>query len=280
MAKKKNELVPAVIDSEMQAEIVNDETGEVFNRADVESRLVFFEQQIASGCIQIALALKTIRDEKLYLARCKSMTQYMEEFIPISLKHAEKHLQIADAFSGGALEKYKKTPMNLLLEIARNDELLKEANDPESEVDEVIRRAKEQEKKKLQKKLDKNDEVIRGQEALLADLRGRMREKDEEIHKLKNSIQSLISKKDIDPSKIVFMTQKKEAMGVIDECMVQILDCLGTLNNIPYDLLDAELSGKLSQCVSAVEAGVRRLVDFYSSYIITNADTADLVPGN
>ncbi len=278
MGKKKQEnaIIPA--------EIVNDEildvaTGEIINTDNAESRLVFFEQQIASGCIQIALALKAIRDEQLYILRCRSMSEYIEEYLPMPLRNAKRHLQIADAFSGKALEKFKKTPMTLLLEISRNDELLEEANDPESDADDVVKKAREQEKRKYQKKLEKSDEVIKGQDALLKNLRDRLNEKDDEIGKLKGSIQGLISKKDIDPAKIVFITQKKEAFGVIDESMIQILNCLGTLNNIPYDLLDAELSGKLSQCMAAIEAGIRRLHDFYSSYVVTPADNADLVPG-
>lgn len=276
MAKKKQ--VDEII---LPAEIIDDEYGEVLNSADTESRLVFFEQQIASGCIQIALALKIIRDEKLYLARCSYMKEYVETYLPMSLRNAEKHLQIADAFSSQALEKFsklKKTPLTLLLEISRNDELLEEANDPDSEADEIVRKAREQERKKFQKKLEKNDDVIRGQDAILTDLRDRVNDKDEEIAKLKDTIQDLIGKKDVDPSRVVFITQKKEAIGVIDESMVQILDSLGTLNSIPHDLLDAELSGKLSQCIAAVEAGVRRLRDFYSSYVVTPLDFSDVVP--
>lgn len=274
MAKKNqgNELI-------LPAEIVNDETGEIMNSADMETRLVFFEQQIAFGCIQIALALKTIRDERLYLARCSSIKEYIEEYIPISLRHAERHLQIADAFNSKALEKFKNTPLTVLLEISRNGDLLEEANDPDIDADDVIKKVRDQEKRKFEKKLDKNREVIQGQEALLEDLRERVGEKETEIARLKWTIQDLIAKKDVDPSKVVFVTQKKEAFGVIDESMVQILDSLGTLNNIPYELLDAELSGKLSQCISAIEAGVRRLKDFYSSYVITPADSAGLVPG-
>ncbi|MFA5518836.1 MAG: hypothetical protein WDA74_06215, partial [Spirochaetota bacterium] len=122
--------------------ILDVETGEVINTADAESRLVIFEQQIASGCIQIALALKTIRDENLYLARCNSMAEYIEKYLPISLKHAQKHLQIADAFNSKALKRFRGAPMNMLLEISRNEELLEEANDPGSDPHDVVQKAR------------------------------------------------------------------------------------------------------------------------------------------
>lgn len=264
----------------LPAEILDEETGEIINTAEIEARLLFFEQQAALGFIQTATAFKIIRDERLYLARAASMKDYINTYFKtLSLRTVELYLQIADAFSGHALEKFTGTPMKLLLEIARNDELLDEANDPESDADEVVKKAREQEKRKFQKKLDKVEEINRGQEALLNDLHERLDEKDDEIDKLKSSIQTLINRKDVDPSKVVFITQKKEASGIIDESMVQILTSLGMLNAIPHELLDAELSGKLSQCISAIDAGVRRLRDFYSSYVVTPADHADLVPG-
>lgn len=266
-------------DGILPAEIVDTETGEVIG-ADSESKLIFFEQQIAAGCIQIALALKAIRDERLYLVRCGSMKEYIEDYLPISLRNAERHLQIADAFSDKALEKFHGTPMTVLLEISRNDELLEQANEPDADSEDIVKKIREQERKKYQKKMEKNEEVIQGQDTLLNDLRDRINEKEDEIDKLKKTIHSLIGKKDVDPSRVVFITQKKEAMGVIDESMVMILDALGTLNTIPHELLDAELSAKLSQCIAAVGAGVIRLRDFYSSYVVTPADSADLVPGD
>ena len=262
----------------MPAEIVDETTGEVLNTAEMEKRLIFFEQQIALNLFQVATALKSIRDEKLYLVRYKTMKEYTETHLSMSERNMKRYLQIADAFNEKSLKKFKDTPMKMLLEISRDDELIEEANDPESEPDDVVKKAREQEKKKLQKKLDKNQELIEGQDALLTDLRDKVQNKDTEIDKLKSTIQSLIGKKDVDPSRVVFITQKKEAMGIVDESTVQILDSLGTLNTIPHDLLDAELSGKLSQSIAAVEAGVRRLRDFYSSYVVTPLDSAGLVP--
>ncbi len=268
---KKNEI--------MAAEIVDEETGEVFNAAEMEKQLLFFEQQIAFGCVQIALALKSIRDEKLYLFRCKSMKEYMSEYLPMSPRHAERHLQIADSFSDKALKKFTKTPMKLLLEISRDDELLAFANDPDSEADKVIKKARELEKRKYEKKIADMEDIIDGKEALLEGLRDQTTQKDTEIEKLKNALNKIVSDKGIDPAKAIFITQKKEALALIEEAFSHISGLLGDISNIPQDLMDAELTSKLTYTVAAVKAGIHRVEDAFFMQLANANESVSILPG-
>lgn len=261
-------------------DILDCETGEVMDIAETVAELEVCEQQIALGFIQTALALKTIRDKKLYLARCNSMKEYIsitfnDEF---SLRTAERYLRIADAFNESTFKKFKGTPMKLLLEITGSDELTDEANDPESNAADVIRKAKEQERKKLKKKMDELETVIDGKEAMLEGLRESTSRKDDEIGRLKNAISGMASKKGIDPEKIIFITQKQEALALVEESFNYVLESLGNINNIPQELMDADLTAKLSYTMSAIKAGIRRIENAFFIQLTTANDEIGILP--
>jgi len=273
--QKKN----AIVEPLNSIERVDDETGELITFSpDDENELLSIEQNITFNYIQLSLGLKTIRDRKLYLLRADSMKDYCQEFLRMSYSHMHRYLKIADAFTYKSLEKFSETPMRILLEISRDENLLEEANDPESDVNDIIKKAREQERKKLKKKMDEMEEVIDGKETLLEGLRDIVDRKDEEIARLKNALENIATKKGIDADQLVFVTQKQEALALIEESFTTILKHLGYMNNIPQELMDAELTTRLTFTVSAIKAGLHRIEDAFFHQIVSANDEIALIP--
>lgn len=247
--------------------------------AEPESRLIMIEQQIALGYVQVALGLKTIRDEQLYVVyNFDSMQSYCLERLKMSPRHMHRHLQIADAFGEKVLGKIAKSnvPMNALLAMAKDQELAENIEGMDVEQDKVvysdgtfeplsgvISRALEREKKNAKKKLDDASNVISSKEALLEDYKTRIQEEKSENEKLKKVIQELTLRKDIDPGRLVFITQKREAMNLLDESSTVLVRTFGNIGGIPHELLDAELTMRLAEIVASIEAGVQRIREEY-----------------
>ena len=123
MTKKSAELLP---NERSGIEYVDQETGEtVVLTDDDRNLLISIEQQLALHWIQFSLALKTIRDKRLYLLRCASMRDYCIEHLKISRGHMYRYLQAADTFSETVLKKISKSnvPMTSLLQLAKDDDI-------------------------------------------------------------------------------------------------------------------------------------------------------------
>ena len=258
----------ADINSIIPAEVVDEHTGEVITAADAEKRLVFLEQQVAFGAVQMALALKEIKDGKLYLyIGYDNMKDYVEDRLPLSIRTVERYLQIANALNEKALTKFAGTPLNLLIEISRNEDLREEANSEDGDGEDIVKKARELEKKKYEKRINEYKEIIDGKETLLQNLKEKSQEiisrKDEEIGKLKETVQSMAASEGIDPDRLVFITQKQEAISLIENILTSTLRQLGDISNIPHGLMDAELAGRLTYAVSAIKAGIGRIEDAF-----------------
>lgn len=275
MAKTKNNQTDII-----PAEIIDYETGEVLNTAEMEKRLFFLEQRMAFSATQIALDLKEIRDGNLYLCRgYKSLKEYVEDCIPLSLRTVQYHLQIADSLNGQALEKFSGTPMKLLIEIARNEELRDEANGEDSEADDIVKKARELERKKYQKKIDYCEEIIDGKEKLLSDSRETVKRLNEEIEKLKNAVSEMAASKGIDPDRLVFVTQKKEVISLIQEVLTTNLRLFSDITNIPHELVDdPETTGMLINALSAIKGGIIRIEDTFFMQLRPANNSIDVIP--
>lgn len=247
--------------------------------AEPESRLIMIEQQIALGYIQVALGLKTIRDEQLYrVYDFDSMQSYCLDRLKMSPRHMHRHLVIADAFGEKVLGKIAKSnvPMNALLAMAKDEELTENIEGMDVEQDKVvyndgtfeplssvISRALEREKKTSKKKLNEAQGVISSKETLLEDYKTRVQEEKAENEKLKKVIQELTLRKDIDPGRLVFITQKREAMNLLDESSTVLIRTFGNISGIPHELLDAEVTMRLAEIVASIESGIQRIREEY-----------------
>jgi hypothetical protein len=276
MAKTRNNQTTDII----PAEIIDYETGEVMNTAEMEKRLFFLEQQIAFSATQIALSLKEIRDGKYYLCRnFKSMQEYVEKSLPWGISTVKNYRQVADTLNEKTLQKLSNAPMRILIEIARNEELKEEANSEDTDTDDIVKKARELERKKYQKKIDEYEGIIDGKETLLENSRETVKRQNEEIDKLKNAVSEMAASKGIDPDRLVYVTQKKEAIALIQEVLTTNLRLLSDITNISHELVDdPEVSGMLMNAISAMKVGINRIEDTFFMQLKAANNSIDIIP--
>jgi hypothetical protein len=284
---------------------VDSETGSeiAFTGEDMQD-LKLFEQSIVSSWIQEAVALRNIANRKLYLLRdCASMKDYLMEYYHKSYAHAKRLLSITSKINPDKLTDLTEIPMTKLLEITRDDGMVDMINDGEANIeadkvvyadgtfeslDDVIARAKreakreeEQERDKLKTKIDKQKDKLEGKDFMLSNLQNQLQESVDRTKRLEASLQSLMSEKGVDPKTIVFITHKKHAVDVIDESMREALKHLASIDNIPKDLVDAELGGRMALAISSIEAGCERIRDNWGMILWIPGKTeraTDVVP--
>ncbi len=274
-----------------------------FTDTDVQD-LNLFEQAIVSSWIQEAVALRNIANRKLYLLRdCVSMKDYLMEYYKKSYSHANRLLYLTSKINTERLPDFNGIPMTRLLEISKDDALVGMINDGDAsvEIDRVIysdgtteslsdliartkreaKREEGQDRDKLQKKIDKQKEILDGKSHMLERLYEQLEESKTHTRQLEESLQSLISEKGIDPKTIVFITHKKQAVDLIDETRREILKSLGAIDNIPKDLVDAEIGGMLGLTIAAIDAASERIRDNWGAVLWLPGQSEkphDLVP--
>lgn len=284
---------------------IDEETGKeiTFTGEDMHD-LKLFEQSIVSSWIQEAVALRNIANRKLYLLRnCVSMKDYLLEYYHKSYAHANRLLHITTKISPDKLTDITGIPMTKLLEITKDDGIVDMINDGDANLetdrviyadgsfeslDDVIARTKreakreeEQERDKLKSKIEKQKDKLDGKEFMLRSLENQLQESIDRTNRLEASIQSLMSEKGVDPKTIVFITHKKQAVDEIDESMREALKRLAAIDNIPKDLVDAELGGRMALAVSSVEAACERIRDNWGMILWLPGKTerpTDVVP--
>ena len=128
-------------------EYTDPDTGELVTLDENSvSMLIYCEQQIKVGFLQMAFGIKTIRDNRLYFLRgCENMKDYINEHFYQSYRNAQRLLFIADRmadaknrdllenFSVSQLERIAKDE-TLLSEVKESDEILGEVRLPDGEV--------------------------------------------------------------------------------------------------------------------------------------------------
>lgn len=251
--------------------------------ADRSEKLAKLENQVAMGFIQMVLALKEIDDEKLYLEKdYNSMTDYAGDVFKLKPSQVSRFLSIGRAFSSQFLSKASKAklPMTALLEASKNTEIVDELEAMNIQDDKVvysdgtfeplssvISRALERERKQAKKKLAEAESVIQGKQAIVEDYKSRLEEQKEENEKLKKVIQEITCRKDIDPRTLVYITQKKEALNVLDENSMILIRAFGAIGGIPHELLDTEVTMRLTEVIASIEAGLQRIREEYGSVV-------------
>ncbi len=275
MTKKKNDILLA------GSESGNPENSEIITPQNPEARLLVLEQQIAFGYIQMSIAIKTIRDEKLYLV-CgyDSMQSYGLDRLNIMPAQLYRHLKIADSFNEKVLKKLSHMPMTALLKIAQDSEITEAINTGEIDGDRVVyadgtsesltdalERARAGEQKKVRKKLEDAADKLSAKDRLIEDYQAKIGAGKKKIDDLNKTIQDLATRKDIDPEKLVFITQKREAVDLLEESEGRILQVFGSLGGIPHELLDPELTARLARLIASLEAGVQRIREQYGAAV-------------
>lgn len=264
-------------------EVIDPETGEVLNTAtlqEMEKKLAVLEQLIGASYLQVALALRTIRDERLYLCRCTSFNEYIENYLPFSVRHAYRYLQLADSFTPSALKKLEKNaPMQLVLQIAKDDDLVEQINTAtdEDEIKKLIEQARQKERARIQKQIDQMQQMLEGKEAIIESLRNESLQKEQAIERLKDAVQKAATR-EIDPNEIIFITHKKEALALLEESFAYILQKLNEIANIPHELLDPDVVGKLNYVVVAIKSAIKRIEDIYFTYLVQPNERVSILP--
>lgn len=295
MAKKKDVVL---------ADSVKDpETGKLIHFSEEEKRdLLFCERQMKVGFMQIAIALKTIRDRRLYLLReCDSMRAYVEEYVQFSYRHAHRLMHLADTFGDAKTDLLESFSQDTLLAIAQNPAVASDLNGadvvdgevrlPDGEVLPLeeftarirreIQRNAEKKEDKLQRRIDTiaaevktKNEALAHYERLIAD--GNEREK-----RLEETIESLSVRKDLDAHILAYITHKNDAVRLIADCTPAALELLGRVDGIPRDLVDAELAGQVSFFLAAIETAVTRIRESFRPFFWIPGETErpdDVVP--
>lgn len=262
------------------------ETGEIITLGEShENLLLSLEHQIVNNYVQVALALKTIRDEHLYFLRgCDSMQDYCAAYLGMSRRHVYNHLHVADHFSEKLLGKVSRAnvPMQALLDLTKNAEVVGNLEaaeiDPDNDrvvyadgsvepLSKALERAREVERKKAGKKLSDSRDLLNAKDRMIESYNERLEEAGETIKDLRGTITDLVSKKDVDPSTVVFVTQKKEALRLLDDAAMSVIDTFNGVSGIPQTLLDPDVTAKLTHFISSMEAGLERLREIYGSVV-------------
>lgn len=261
------------------------ETGEVVTiTPEMESKLQALEFSIVSNWVQTAISIKTIRDEKLYLVRCESFSeyaQYLKDALGFSERNIWKHLQIATTYTETVLRKAAKgTPMQTLIELSRDPALVKNLNEGTAEIDgdkvvyedgtyeslaAVRERIKREVSEVYKKKLEEKDLQAKGRETIMKDYQKRLSEQQQEIHKLKETLEHVINQKGVDADKVMFITQKNEALQLISDVQARIVEALGELSYIPENLLVPDVTAQLASTIAILSAGAARLRERYGA---------------
>lgn len=296
MAKtNKNELVAV-------KEFTEEDGSVVRLRQDAEKVLQYCEQQMKIGFLQVAFSLKTIRDERLYFLRdCKNMLQYVEEYLDFSYRHTKRFLLIADNFHSAKTDILEKFSQGTLLELTRHPELAAEVQGAEVEEGEVrlpdgevmglrefvnkvtreVRKEAEVREDKLRRRMDALTTETKGKKTALECAYADLEKAQENIHRLEAAIQDLAERKDVDIRKLTFITQKKEAIGLLMTSQVDALKLFGEVDGLPRELIDAEVAGHLQFFISTVETSIERLRQSYEPclWLAGKKDRpADVVP--
>jgi hypothetical protein len=248
---------------------------------DAIDRLETLESQLVFSHINISLVLKTIRDEKYYLLRdYECMQDYCVSCLHMSASSVKRYLALADRYSADLLKKLSNSNISiskLLLENKNNatdgdthveleGDIIVYSDGTREQLDSFLSRIEKKPRvdKEISIKLEAKDTIIRSYEEKLG-------KSSEKIERLEKTVQHLVEKKDIDPSTVTFITQKREACDELHGNMQKALEAMGCIDNIPRDLVDAELAGFFMTAVTSMEIALERLKNNW--FVILNSKT-------
>lgn len=170
--------------------------------------------------------------------------------------------------------------MQALIEISRDKDLMDELNQGNAEIEgdrvvyddgtfeslaQVRERIKKETAEAYKKKLEEKDLHAKGRETILNDYKEQIKKQQGEYHKMKEALESVINQKGIDADKVMFVTQKKEALSLISDVQARIIEALGDLSYIPDTLLVPDVTAQIASTVAMLSAGAARVREKYGA---------------
>lgn len=293
MARKEKDIATQTI-------IITDpETGkELTFTAEHAASLAAAKHQVKAGLATVAVALKTIRDQKLFLMEnCGSMREWMLENFQSSYSTFKNLLSVADRFAEAPdADMVLSQPITHLLLYSKHEAtadgiqdgsiqfsggkvILEDgteisAKDFAKQIRTELKKETAEELKKLDHKLKTNAAKISAKDSLIESMQedlAKLRQRSADLEK------AITESKDIDPSRLVYITKKEEAVSLLVDTTTQVLGLIGQMDNLPETLVkDAEVSGHFSRSLSAIEAGLERIRTHWGSMVWAPREVGDL----
>jgi len=290
MKNKDTKNLPQVIDPDT-GEILTP-NGNMLSLRALEQQIEMGKNNMRMGAMLIGIALKSIRDDNLFiLCGCETMKDYCEKYVGISQRSAERYLQLASSFSEPVLKQLtdEGVPQKKILDLSKNRDLKAaiEAGDieidggqfvyPDGTVEDIdaavdrirkeVAREAEKDKEKMRFQVDNMSRQVKGQKDAARLLEDEITRQKEHIEELNAAISKLATRKDIKAEAMALVLHKREAVELIEENTPAILKLIGQIENIPKDLIDAELAGQISFFLSALEAALQRCRDEFEIHM-------------
>lgn len=250
------------------------------------------KMQIKSGLLQVALGLRTIRDNRLYLLDgAESLSDWFGKNWGQSITTGYRMLQAADAFADAPnAEQILRQPLSQLLIISKNKKAMEQIHagelhigdgqviTPEGETIPLQVFAKqikdewsaesESNETKLQNKVKAEKQKVQIKEEMIKGLDKQIEELRAENERITSAMADLAKTKDIDPKRYMLIQQKGEAINLLTEILVQGLEIIGRIDQIPQDIVDPELSGHISRTITSLESAINQARDQWPGVMI------------
>ena len=250
----KVQTLPAETGFEMRDSFIDPATNAVVQVQETQvSNLMSLELQIATSMTSMMLALRQVRDERLYLLRSDTFEDYLR-MIGIAPRTARRQLQIADAFGDSkSFSEISKLPQTLLLEVAKNDDLAQQLRDGEVRtadgeilsIEEIVNSGNV----KLKSELEKSQKNFRNYK--------KKYEEADEDRKLRSA--ELNEYKERLGKDFTRITKKKDAMAALFAAEGEINSVIATLDQIDTD--EVEVVGKLGSLIGQIKYAMDALED-------------------
>ncbi|MBE7439089.1 MAG: hypothetical protein HS115_11580 [Spirochaetales bacterium] len=266
----------------------------------------FARQQVKVGLATMAMALKTIRDQKLFLIEnCGSMHEWLLTNFQSSYTTFKNLMTVADRFADSSdAQQVLSQPITHLLLYARHEETAQaisdgsiqfqggkvvledgteiSAKDFAKQIRNELKSESGDEAKKLDHKLKQKTAQLSAKDSVISTLQEDLEQARQRAADLEKA---LIETKDIDPARLVYITHKKDAIQLLTDVAPQVIGLMGQIDGMSADAVDAEVAGHFARSLSAIEASLENLKNRWGGIIWghqtareTLADESDLVP--
>ena len=306
MAKKEKDIATNDV------KITDPETGtELTFTAAEQFALNEAKRQIKGDLCSIAFKLRDIRDRKLYLLdECSSMQQWLLGNFQGSYSTFKNLMRVADAFYAvpdPERVSLMTQPITHLLLYARHEETREAIEQGEVGFDdegmvviekggettripvtEFVGQIRKEITDEIGDKATKANDQFKKQKTITATKQQLVEHQDQQIEELQQKITTLeatiteMSHGEVDPAKLVQVTHRNEAIELLQDCPMQIVQLLGRIDNLNPDLVDAEVAGHFTRGLATVEAALSRIRDSWGRvlWVGPEGDSIPVVPGD
>ncbi len=266
MAKKNTENQMAELNIENMPKSVTDpETGlKVKVTKEMIMVLMNAERVITTNMEQLALALKTIRDDKLYLLyEIGSMGEYLEKRFSFSERFGYSLLKFADVFGDSKhFSEIMHQPRRLLELASKDDNLAKQLKDGEVTMPDGTRLSLKELKKEFA------NELVSELERTKSDLKATKKEARENKQLAEEQGKTLAHYEDsLAEGNFKKITKKKEVMAELFAIDAQAADMVKRLDSIESE--EPEVVSQLVKTLTGVLAGFSQVQNKHMHLILS-----------